>query len=569
MRKFLLPAVCSLFLWNCNEQLPVNQDQDDGKGNTQNADGIEVGGPIEIEPGDLSVIKKAHALSKASGLRIKNANAQEILAKYLAKALAASLSDPEVRKAVKVEVGAAFDGDFNVLWSKIKGKPTKGGDFQSKIRQKFSSNALSTGIMEMFDDFRRLQIAIPKNFDKWDGTQPLLVACVPFTKDDLNTDFIYAYDVGQKEYQLDGKKAPDFPVVVIGKNERTNNNEELLGGIFVDAGNGTLVPTDAIPAAPIGGNGSNPFGEVKFGYPADKSAVGPAPLKKKAAAAFAVTPKVPLYWDKIIVYTDLEGWFMGGMEIRMHLLSDKEVALTAQKEGVYEDNNYNVGSFLRNINEDIARYIGTKFTEIDDNDWDKNFTFKLSADIAKIMKGVDSNGIINGDIGYNFGGDTDDDAVGENNKIELGSQDVGTYWTNGVAKVKFKYDPGIVEYDVSAMPYVSAGGNQGRGNSWDLSDAYGNNVDDGEDVTYRLIVPQNETNTYRISTCDAMTNFDTMLQIFDKDRGTPYVNDDDYSCPNNIRHSTMTAQLSAGTYYIVVDGWAGFVGSYRLSVQKI
>ena len=567
MRKIILPAICSLLLWNCNESLPVNSGI--GKSDSIGANSNAISGSIEIEDADLSILKTAHALAKGSELSVRGPQTQEVVAKYLAKALAASLSESAIREAIMAEVGKKFDGDFNVLWSRIKGLSINGGDFATRIRSKFGPAAQSLGIVELFNEFRRLQIAIPKNFEKWDGASPILVAFVPFTKDDLNTDFLYAYDSKLKEFKLDGKKAPDYPVVVISRNERTNNNEELIGGIFIDSGDGGLVQVNQQDQKnkPYSRNvGSSYIGNPKFGYPENKETTL-APMMN--TAGFNPTPKVPLSWDKITVSEDLEGWFMGAMEVRMHLLSDKEVALTAQKNGVYEDNNYSVGLFLRNINEDIARYIGVKMTEIDDNDWDKNLNLKLSADVAKIIKGTDLNGNARGEIAYTFGSDTDDDYIGENNKIELSSQNSSTSWTAGIGKVRFKYDPGVVEYDISAMPYVSASTNQGRGNQWDVDGAAGASLPDGEDVAYRIIVPQDQTNTYRISTCNDVTNFDTMIQIFDKDLATPYMVDDDNSCGYNTFQSTMTAQLSGGTYYIVVDGWAGAYGSYKLTVDKI
>lgn len=47
---------------------------------------------------------------------------------------------------------------------------------------------------------------------------------------------------------------------------------------------------------------------------------------------------------------------------------------------------------------------------------------------------------------------------------------------------------------------------------------------------------------------------------------TPYMNDDDYTCGSSSMKSTVTAHLSGGTYYNIVDGYYGFVGSYQLNV---
>lgn len=83
----------------------------------------------------------------------------------------------------------------------------------------------------MIDEIEKvplLQISLPVNFDKWDGSEPILVAYDPVTIDDDECKQIVAFDMEGKEYILDAKNDPDFPVIVAGINERVNNNDKKI-----------------------------------------------------------------------------------------------------------------------------------------------------------------------------------------------------------------------------------------------------------------------------------------------------------------------------------------------------
>jgi len=68
------------------------------------------------------------------------------------------------------------------------------------------------------------QVSLPVNYDDWDGNKPILVAYTPLTIDDMEWKEIYAYDADMKEHILDAKTPPDFPVMVVGINERSDTN---------------------------------------------------------------------------------------------------------------------------------------------------------------------------------------------------------------------------------------------------------------------------------------------------------------------------------------------------------
>ena len=119
---------------------------------------------------------------------------------------------------------------------------------------------------------------------------------------------------------------------------------------------------------------------------------------------------------------------------------------------------------------------------------------------------------------------------------------------------------------ISSLPYTHSFYNTGQGNNWDVSGS------DNEDVAYTLHL--SEATTISVTTCNSGTNYDTKLQIFTANGqcvGTSagYYNDD-YSCSYNGLYATLpNCQLSAGTYYIVVDGYSTRNGNYTVSVEDI
>lgn len=85
----------------------------------------------------------------------------------------------------------------------------------------------------------------------------------------------------------------------------------------------------------------------------------------------------------------------------------------------------------------------------------------------------------------------------------------------------------------------------------------------GNDVTFKFTIPTSRSVT--ITTCYSGTTFDTVLDILSNCNPVTQVACNDDSCSST--RSYITGILSAGTYYIVVDGFGGASGQYVLSLQ--
>jgi len=182
---------------------------------------------IEISESDLALLNN-YTLEKSSDNEQRDAVVDEVLLKYFAMAMAKSLKHPDICKILKNKIGEKFDGDYDVLWEQIKNKRISGRDLRVLVESRFSERTRKLLPITKIEEIPLLQVALPVNFDDWDGESAILVAYTPLTKDDMEWEEIYAYDANLKEYILDAKTEPDFPVMVVGINERTDKEGNVV-----------------------------------------------------------------------------------------------------------------------------------------------------------------------------------------------------------------------------------------------------------------------------------------------------------------------------------------------------
>lgn len=137
----------------------------------------------------------------------------------LAKVLAQSLNNAQVRRFVKNEALKKFDGDYDILLQKVANS-TVG---IKTIKEVLNSTA---GTSFNFDEAIRkiplLNIAVPIGIENWkeDSFMPLVVS-FPDIQDESKLDRVKAYNSSGKEVWIDAKNLPEQPIIVIGINERT------------------------------------------------------------------------------------------------------------------------------------------------------------------------------------------------------------------------------------------------------------------------------------------------------------------------------------------------------------
>jgi hypothetical protein len=147
-------------------------------------------------------------------------------AEVFAKLLASSINSKEVRKFLKEEACKKFDGDFDILVSKVLLSKVGSVSFKEKVES--SSSLKLTKAKEVFESAiknPKLNISVPLHIEKWDNNKQQLLVAVAVGIIDGETEFVKAYDSYGRLYLIDAKTEPNLPVIVIGNNERIDYEE--------------------------------------------------------------------------------------------------------------------------------------------------------------------------------------------------------------------------------------------------------------------------------------------------------------------------------------------------------
>jgi len=140
----------------------------------------------------------------------------------LAKKLAAGVGRPDVRSSIHASVKKRFDGDTEALWSSL----AKDSTFADKVVGKGRG---SDDLTATAAKIPRLQVAVPAHFESWSpSTYAPLVAYFPEGVDDTTVETITAYDAAGQAVELDAQVEPERPVIVVGLNERTDDDGDLV-----------------------------------------------------------------------------------------------------------------------------------------------------------------------------------------------------------------------------------------------------------------------------------------------------------------------------------------------------
>lgn len=170
----------------------------------------------EVSDTDIELMTNEN-LAKGDNVNLMS---HEARLKYFAKGIAKLLNDPEIGAYLKDEIGKQFDGDFDALWETIANKDfTRKGKLKNILRKLYNTE------IDMIDQFNAvplLQVSAPIHFEKWAVDDPLLVAYDPITIDDIECEEVVAFDGKGNKFRLNTKDDPEYPVIVIGLNERVD-----------------------------------------------------------------------------------------------------------------------------------------------------------------------------------------------------------------------------------------------------------------------------------------------------------------------------------------------------------
>ena len=135
-----------------------------------------------------------------------------------------------------------FDGDYDILYKDFrKFSFSDGKDFHQKIAARMGSESTNgrTNATAQLDgianDIPKLQISVPVNAESWNAEkEPAWVLYVPENFQEGVTKKLKVFDPKGEIHWIDADVEPSFPVIVVGTNERVDENGNLKSAYSKD-----------------------------------------------------------------------------------------------------------------------------------------------------------------------------------------------------------------------------------------------------------------------------------------------------------------------------------------------
>lgn len=152
----------------------------------------------------------------------------------MTRAISLLIQEEEIRELLYSKISERFDGDWNVLFKDLMDIRLQ----DDKLFKDYLIKGLSTfsegtnpqnRLEEIFTEHPDIQIVMPIRFEEWESnTYVPHTAYIPADYNEGSTETVFSIDSeGSIEY-LDAVEEPDFPVLVLGLNERTDDAGNLL-----------------------------------------------------------------------------------------------------------------------------------------------------------------------------------------------------------------------------------------------------------------------------------------------------------------------------------------------------
>ena len=278
----------------------------------------------------------------------------------VAKALAKSMGDKQVRSFIKSEASKQMDGDYDILYNWVDDKVIGGKSLESIIVDNtVTSPSSKTNALENLRvtaaSIPLLNISVPANIDKWDteNFEPL-VAVSPYSfKDEKDVKIIKAYDKQGNIHWLDAKKKPDFPVIAVSLNERS----------IIKDGKIELKPI--ILSKKQSFQDTNNKNHIPFQINVTK-------LNASSRIASSTYWPYSEYSDNVYLngvadgngWTDYEGWLMGDPEIQVFAFIKDNSGTVTTAGSSYHDINNDDSWYYTELNQFFGSYNTDTYPEV-------------------------------------------------------------------------------------------------------------------------------------------------------------------------------------------------------------
>lgn len=182
-----------------------------------------------MNPGDAANVRNPLPVDTANPLPVDTAFDSN--AGNLARAVYQSLGESDFCLVLKDELMKKADGDYDVILKHfLPAMVAKTNNTAIMACVGANRTALKSGSVEteLLNKYPRMQITMPVNAEKWDGKSKVHVVALPSNFQEGITKEVEAIAPDGSKVMLSTEKEPDFPVIVICENERSNKNGYIL-----------------------------------------------------------------------------------------------------------------------------------------------------------------------------------------------------------------------------------------------------------------------------------------------------------------------------------------------------
>lgn len=286
--------------------------------------------------------------------------------------LARAVQQEALRTVIRDHAMQRFDGDFDVLVNQLEKEPLDAS--YGTVRQLMAASCTdsrlrSIGVensdssyLRILDYIPNVQVSVPIRCEQWDAASFVpLVAVLPYDYTEKSGNVITAYDAQGNAYRLSADEEPGFPVLVVGRSERVDEQ-----GRMDTVGYTQMIPTTS----------------------ALRSIALTPEYPEKLLLTHGTSRSLLLEWTDVAEDTGYEVWRMSGTAFQL-------VAQTPTNDNNFVDANltanqkywYKVRALKTDGYSSWSPVMATTASSRSDNEWLKIKRMKFSTSALRAVEG--------------------------------------------------------------------------------------------------------------------------------------------------------------------------------------
>lgn len=289
-----------------------------------------------------------------------------------ARVLAKAVQQKSLRTVIRDKAMQRFDGDFDVLVNRLEKENLEesGGSVRQLMAFVSKGDKLrdadvdpsDSSCLQITDFIPNVQVSVPVRCEQWDASDFVpLVAVLPYDYKEKPGNIITAYDSEGNVFRLNADEEPGFPVLVVGRSERVDEQGKLDTAAYCTSREAAIALRSV---------------ELSPEFP------------EKLILSHGVSRSLLLEWTDVAEDTGYEVWRMSGTTFQL-------IAQTPMNDNTFVDANlipnqkywYKVRALKPGGYSSWSPVMATTASSRSDNEWLKIKRMKFSSSALKAVEG--------------------------------------------------------------------------------------------------------------------------------------------------------------------------------------